>query len=130
MRKNLTRSDSADLEGLAQKLASATGRFDDARGLPPESYFSDDIFGLERNEIFLQEWLCVGRADQIPNSGDYFTVTLLGEPLIVVRQSDGSVKVLSSICRHRGMIITSTVEAERGDWMAPPKESEGNADRG
>jgi nitrite reductase/ring-hydroxylating ferredoxin subunit len=122
--------ESADLRGLAQQLDSATGQYDDAKGLPPECYHSDDVFALERNEIFLQEWLCVGRADQVPDPGDFFTITLLGEALIVVRQKDGSIKVLSAVCRHRGMVITSPAEGVRDEWLGVPEETAGNADRG
>ncbi|MGE2832625.1 aromatic ring-hydroxylating oxygenase subunit alpha [Mycobacterium sp. SMC-4] len=124
------RSAGSDCAGLAQKLAAATGRFDDAKGLPPECYTGDEIFDLERNFVFMREWLCVGRVDQIPQPGDFFTVTILGEPLIVVRQPDDSVKVLSAICRHRGMVVTGPGDGEKDEWFDVPPEARGNAGGG
>jgi phenylpropionate dioxygenase-like ring-hydroxylating dioxygenase large terminal subunit len=121
---------SPDLAGLAEKLDAATGRFDDARGLPPECYTSDEIFDLERKFVFMREWLCVGRMDQIPEPGDYFSVTVIGEPLIVVRQRDDSVKVLSAICRHRGMVVTGPGDGEKDEWFDVPPEARGNAGGG
>jgi phenylpropionate dioxygenase-like ring-hydroxylating dioxygenase large terminal subunit len=120
----------SDLDGLSQKLAGATGRFDDAKGLPPECYHSDAVFDLEKKFIFMREWLCVGRADQIPEPGDFYTVTLIGEPLIVVRQRDHSIRVLSAICRHRGMVITGPGDGATDEWLTVPDEAKGNAARG
>ena len=44
--------------------------------LPPVIYTSDEFYAFERDAIFGHEWLCVGRADQIPSPGDYYTVTI------------------------------------------------------
>ena len=52
------------------------------------------------------EWLCVGRVDQVPNPGDFYTIALLGQPLIVARDQTGKVNVMSAVCRHRGAVIT------------------------
>ncbi|MBX5486850.1 MAG: aromatic ring-hydroxylating dioxygenase subunit alpha [Mycolicibacterium hassiacum] len=126
----MTTAHGSDLTGLAQKLAAATGNYDDAKGLPPECYTSEEIYDLERRFLFMREWLCVGRADLIPQPGDYYTVTLLGEPLIVVRQADDSVKVLSALCRHRGLPVTCPGDGEDGDWYRVPPETKGNAGSG
>ena len=74
----------------------------EARSLPPKIYTSPGFYEFEKEAIFYREWLGVGHQSQIPNPRDYFTVTVVDEPLIVVRQEDGSIKVLSAICRHRG----------------------------
>ena len=73
--------------------------------LPADIYRSPEWFAFEQATIFEHEWLCVGRADRIPEIGDYFTVTLLDEPLIVVRSKDGEVRVLSAVCQHRAMTV-------------------------
>lgn len=123
-------TESRVLKHLSEQLATVTGSYCDTLGLPPEAYTSEHIFALERKEIFLKEWLCVGRAEQLPEVGDYFTVTLLGEPLIVVRHSDRSVRVMSAVCRHRGMVITSPGDGRTDDWLRPPPDSKGNATHG
>lgn len=76
-----------------------------ARALPMEMYTSPDLFDLEMDAIFRQDWMCVGRIDQVEKPGDYFTLTLAGEPLVVVRGQDGSLRCLSAVCRHRYMTI-------------------------
>jgi choline monooxygenase len=73
--------------------------------LPGWCYTSPEWYQRELDVIFRKEWLCVGRVEQIPNTGDYFTQEVIGQPLIVVR--DGSeVRVHLGVCRHRGAIIT------------------------
>src|SRR5262249_42611111 len=39
--------------------------------------------------------------------GDYLTLDLVGEPLILVRDPAGAVRVLSAICRHRAMPVAA-----------------------
>jgi phenylpropionate dioxygenase-like ring-hydroxylating dioxygenase large terminal subunit len=76
-----------------------------ASTLPPACYTSQAFYEREVERIFLKEWLCVGRVDQVPAPGDYFTLRLLGEPLVVVRDLQGEIQVLSVVCRHRGMAV-------------------------
>ncbi len=44
----------------------------------------------------------VAHVDELPKAGDFLTTELIGTPLLVVRQNDGSVKAFSNVCRHRG----------------------------
>jgi phenylpropionate dioxygenase-like ring-hydroxylating dioxygenase large terminal subunit len=73
--------------------------------LPPELYTSEEFLAFEKEAVFSHDWLCVGRADRIPNPGDWFTVTLLDEPLIVARGKDAEVRCFSAVCQHRAMAI-------------------------
>jgi len=84
-----------------QELANlpADGPF----GLPGLFYTSQAFFDWECATLLRKGWHCLGRADEIAEPGDYFTLQLLNEPLIVVRGDDGEVRVLSNVCRHRGM---------------------------
>lgn len=78
----------------------------EARLLPPEVYTSQEFFEFEKRAIFMREWFCVGRHDQIPEPGDYFSTAFAGERLIVTRDKDATIRVMSAVCQHRGMIIT------------------------
>ena len=79
--------------------------YDLARSMPPAFYTSEEIFALEQERLFRSQWICLGRVDQIPNPGDYFTTILSDEPLIVVRSNSNEIKILSNVCRHRGSVI-------------------------
>lgn len=84
----------------------------DASTLPPICYTSEEWYRLEVDNIFMKEWLCVGRIDQIPNPGDYFTIDLFDEPLVVARNQDGVINTMSRVCRHRAAEV---VEAGEGN---------------
>ena len=73
----------------------------DAISLPPAAYASVDLFALETRAIFEREWICLGRVEETPEPGDYFTTELVGDPLLVVRGADREIRVLSNVCRHK-----------------------------
>lgn len=75
--------------------------------LPPEAYGSEALHQREMKNIFHHEWLCVGREEYIPEPGDYYAFDLLGDPLIIVRGQDASIRALSNVCRHRYMPLVS-----------------------
>ena len=76
-----------------------------AHTLPAGFYASEAFLELEKEEIFRKEWVCLGRVDEVSKPGDYFTIELIDEPLVVVRGQDKKVRVLSNVCRHRSSVI-------------------------
>ncbi|MDO3646953.1 aromatic ring-hydroxylating oxygenase subunit alpha [Nocardia mangyaensis] len=76
-------------------------------GTAPMSYedsISPEFFELERDAIFKRAWLNVGRVEQLPRTGSYFTreIHAAHSSIILVRDRDGSVNAFHNICRHRG----------------------------
>jgi len=71
--------------------------------MPGGFYTCPDQFNHEAATLLHAGWQCLGREDEIPEPGDYFTVQLLNEPLIVVRDDDGNILIHANACRHRGM---------------------------
>ena len=94
-----------DLDALIDDLDVSTTDVAKARALPPQVYTSEEWLAFETDAVFACEWLCVGRAERIPEPGDWFTVTLVDEPLVVVRGKDGQVRCLSAVCQHRAMQV-------------------------
>lgn len=72
-------------------------------GMPGAFYTSQEQFEHEARTVLHRGWHCLGRIDEVPEPGDYFTAQLLSEPLLVVRGDDGEVRALANVCRHRGM---------------------------
>ena len=94
------------IAAIQQALGEIRGHgIDQSRTMPNEFYTSEEFLEYEREEIFRKEWICLGRVDEVPNPGDYFTTELIDEPLVVVRGQDGKVRVLSNVCRHRSSVI-------------------------
>ena len=71
-----------------------------ASTLPPEAYTSEGFFRLEVERILRKQWLVIGHVSQLPRRGDYFSLDLLGEMIVVVRAAD-RIRALSRICLHR-----------------------------
>lgn len=92
------------MSGLETTLRTVAGLPPDrAHGMPGAFYTDPDWFARECRGVLRSGWHCLGRADEVPEPGDYFAIQLLNEPLLVVRGDDGAVRVLSNICRHRGL---------------------------
>ncbi len=78
---------------------------DDARTMPPAFYTSPEFLEIEEEHLLRRQWLCVGHTGEVSQPGDFFTTELLGEQLLVVRDLESEVRVLSNVCRHRGNLV-------------------------
>jgi len=76
-----------------------------ASTLPAAAYTSQDYFEYEKETIFQQEWLCIAHVSEVPKPGDYLSLDVLGEPVIVVHDKNKAVRVMSRVCPHRAMDI-------------------------
>ena len=70
--------------------------------MPRRFYADPDHYRRELERFYFNRWICAGRADQIPNAGDYFTRSLADESVIVTRDENGDIHALFNVCRHRG----------------------------
>jgi phenylpropionate dioxygenase-like ring-hydroxylating dioxygenase large terminal subunit len=90
----------------AERVIAGAGRvaepFATAEMFPAEAYTGADFWRFERWALFEREWLCVGHVNQVPAPGDIFRITMLDEPLLIIRDKEGEIRVLSAICQHRG----------------------------
>jgi phenylpropionate dioxygenase-like ring-hydroxylating dioxygenase large terminal subunit len=72
---------------------------------PPAAYTSEEFHRFELAAVWEREWICVGRLEEIANPGDWFSITIANEPLLIVRVDEDEVAAMSAVCRHRGMIV-------------------------
>ncbi len=79
--------------------------FDRARAMPRSVYTSQEFLDQELQHIFRKDWLCAGRASSLPNPGDYTTMEIAGEPVMIVRDQNGVLRAQSNVCRHRMSIL-------------------------
>ena len=91
-----------DLPALCAAIGRAAARpLEEGTTMPPQAYTSRALLDLELRLLFAKEWICVGRVEEIPETGDYFTIGVAGEPLLVVRARPDTIRVLSNVCRHK-----------------------------
>ena len=69
----------------------------------PQPFYSDErLFDIDMQEIFQKEWLIAGMTCEIPTKGNYITLQIGKNPIIVIRGADGVVHAFHNVCRHRG----------------------------
>ena len=96
----MTRYDPA-LAAIAELKANVSVPFAQARAMPKSVYTLPEFCAAELEHVFAKEWLCAGRADGLANPGDYLTMEIAGEPVIILRDRDGALRGMSNVCRHR-----------------------------
>jgi choline monooxygenase len=74
----------------------------EAETVPAWCYTSPDFYQREVDRIWKKIWNFIGSVDQIAKPGDYFTLTFVGIPMIILRDQDGGIRAFANTCRHRG----------------------------
>ena len=70
-------------------------------------YINQEIFDLEMSRLWRNTWLYVGHDSQIPAPGDYYSTEIARQPVIMLRDSAGQVRVLMNRCAHKGARLVS-----------------------
>jgi choline monooxygenase len=72
-----------------------------ATTIPARWYLDPNMLSYEQERVFGRTWQLVGRVDQLRQPGDFFTCTVVDEPLVVTRAGDGKLYAFYNVCRHR-----------------------------
>ncbi|WP_373082327.1 aromatic ring-hydroxylating dioxygenase subunit alpha [Zhongshania sp.] len=86
-----------------------------------EDCVSEEFYEKEREHVFKKSWLYVGRIEQLPEKGSYFTreFAFAETSVLLVRGKDDVVRAFHNICPHRGNKLV---------WKDDPfQETEGRA---
>jgi choline monooxygenase len=77
----------------------------------PSSWYSDpQLHAAEVRTVFGSTWQAVGRIDQVSEPGTFFTTSIAGEPILVVRDSAGVLRAFFNVCRHRAAQVICEAE--------------------
>lgn len=83
-------------------------------------YVSPELFDLEMAHLFANTWVYVGHASQVPNKGDFYTTTVGTEPVVMVRHTDNSIRVLYNRCPHKGVKVAGEGCGNTGKFFRCP----------
>jgi benzoate/toluate 1,2-dioxygenase alpha subunit len=83
-------------------------------------YIDPEVFQLEMERLWSRSWIYVGHASQVPQAGDFVTLNIAAKPLILVRHTDGSVRVLMNRCAHKGTKVVYDFAGNTGKTFRCP----------
>ncbi|HTT41690.1 MAG TPA: aromatic ring-hydroxylating dioxygenase subunit alpha [Steroidobacteraceae bacterium] len=72
-------------------------------------YRSQELFDLEMERLWRDTWIYVGHDSQVPQPGDYYSTEIARQPVILLRDEAGTVRVLMNRCAHKGARLVSAV---------------------
>jgi glycine betaine catabolism A len=73
--------------------------------LPGSAYADPAGFAAEQELILERMWFCAVRASELSAAGDFRTVTVGRESVVLVRGHDDQVRAFFNVCRHRGAVL-------------------------
>ena len=100
-------------------LAKTRAALLSARHLGGPFYTSPDIQALEKERIFMKDWLFLARVEELSNPGDYLAVRIAGEPVVIVRDESGKINAHANVCRHRGVEVAPLGTGNATSFMCP-----------
>ncbi len=65
-------------------------------------YTSEAVYADERERVWFDSWVCIGRDEEFPQAGDFLVREIAGESVIVTRNQAGEARAFYNVCAHRG----------------------------
>lgn len=87
--------------------------------LAPWTYANQEIFDLEYETLFLKRWQLVGHVSEVPNVGDFITLDIGRDSVVVLRGKDEILRAFLNVCRHRASRIFAESGTCRGVVRCP-----------
>lgn len=88
--------------------------------LQPYEVYDQGLFDLEMVRVYARSWLWLGDTEDLVEPGDYITGTIGYQPVMVIRQEDGSVRGFLNNCRHRASGLVFESAGSCGKTMTCP----------
>ena len=82
-------------------------------------YTDPAIFSAEMRAIFGGVWVYLAHESQIPNNDDFVSAQLGLRPIIVVRDSAGTLRALINRCTHRGATVCREAAGSAKAFQCP-----------
>ena len=83
-------------------------------------YIDPEVFALEMERLWSRTWIYVGHTSQVPQAGDFITLDVAAKPVVMVRHTDGKVRVLLNRCAHKGTKVVYDFAGNTGKTFRCP----------
>ncbi len=90
-----------------------------ASTIPAPWYTDQNLYDLELQTVFANSWQLAGRVDQLRQPGQYVTSDIAGEPVVVVRGTDGVLRGFFNVCRHHAAAVMTEPEGKAAHLRCP-----------
>ena len=87
--------------------------------LPGAFHRDEEVYRLDVQRVWRTGWLFAGHSCEIPQSGDYFTLDVDTDSIIIIRGEDAKIHALYNVCRHRGSIICTEPSGHASRLVCP-----------
>ncbi len=84
-----------------------------------ERYTSVEFFHREWEGMWTKVWLLLGRENAMENPGSFLIEEVGPESIIMVRQSDASIKAFYNVCQHRGSRLSFATRGTTPRFTCP-----------
>lgn len=87
--------------------------------LAAEFHRSPDIYRADIKGIWRAGWLFAGHSCEVSKPGDYFTLELDTDSIIIIRGENGEIHGLHNVCRHRGSLVCAEPQGHASRLVCP-----------
>jgi Rieske 2Fe-2S family protein len=92
-------------QSLSARATDLLEKCQSGSALPGEFYSDTEIYQLDLDRVWRRGWLFAGHSCEVPEPGDYFTLWVDTDSVIVIRSTDRRIRAFHNVCRHRGSLI-------------------------
>ncbi len=107
------------LQEVLPPLAELVARRRPGHSLEAPFYTSPEVFAADLKLIFGREWIYAGPAAEVREPGDYFTMEIGLNSIIVLRDDDMGLRAFHNVCRHRGARLLHEKNGIVGKLVCP-----------
>jgi choline monooxygenase len=105
------------LRDLIERYADAP--LAEAWTIPGPWYTDPRVAELERRAVFSRSWQPACRTDQVTRPGQFASLDLAGEPIVVVRGRDDVLRAFFNVCRHKAAAVVTADEGTATSLRCP-----------
>ena len=87
--------------------------------LPQAFYVDEEIFRADLEAVFETDWLFACNVCEIKRPGDYLTLEIGANSVVVLRDREGEVRAFHNTCRHRGSRICNAESGHVNRLVCP-----------
>jgi len=102
-----------------EERAAIRAPIDRARTFPRRAFIDPDFYDFEVRHALAESWLAVAFRTAIPEPGDIAPRTVLGHPVLLVRDRDGRARAFHNVCPYDGCEVATSAKGGLKDIITP-----------